>query len=157
MQKNSNLAYDLARFEQSSKKPAATQKKADIKVVKTVRRASPVKVAAIIAVVLAITGMMIYSQVVLTELGAQTTELNAELEKLQSENVRKTTELEGKMSLKNIEEYAVDELGLIKQEQSQVEYVNLSGGNKVEIKQKQDDSLWGKIKQSIQNLLEYLK
>ena len=157
MQKKSNLACDLARFEQSCKKPAATQKKADIKVVKTVRRASPVKVAAIIAVVLAITGMMIYSQVVLTELGAQTTELNAELEKLQSENVRKTTELEGKMSLKNIEEYAVDELGLVKQEQSQVEYVNLSGGNKVEIKQKLDDSLWGKIKQSIQNLLEYLK
>ena len=41
-------------------------------------------------------------------------------------------------------------------DQSQVEYVDLESGNKVEVKQQQDDSFWGSIKQAFQNLLEYL-
>ena len=157
MQKNSNLAYDFARFEPERKQSVAVEKKTEIKVVKkTARRASPAKIIVMLAVVLAIASMMIYNQVVLTELGDQTTTLNAELEKLQSEKIQKSTELESQMSLKNIEEYAVNNLGLVKMDQSQVEYVDLESGNKVEVKQQQDDSFWGSIKQVFQNLLEYL-
>lgn len=157
MQKNSNLAYDFARFEPERKQSVAVEKKTEIKVVKkTARRASPAKIIVMLAAVLAIASMMIYNQVVLTELNDQTTTLNAELEKLQSEKIQKSTELESQMSLKNIEEYAVNNLGLVKMDQSQVEYVDLESGNKVEVKQQQDDSFWGSIKQVFQNLLEYL-
>ena len=157
MQKNSNLAYDFARFEPERKQSVAVEKKTEIKVVKkTARRASPAKIIVMLAAVLAIASMMIYNQVVLTELNDQTTTLNTELEKLQSEKIQKSTELESQMSLKNIEEYAVNNLGLVKMDQSQVEYVDLESGNKVEVKQQQDDSFWGSIKQVFQNLLEYL-
>ena len=157
MQKNSNLAYDFARFEPERKQSVAVEKKTEIKVVKkTARRASPAKIIVMLAAVLAIASMMIYNQVVLTELNDQTTTLNTELEKLQSEKIQKSTELESQMSLKNIEEYTVNNLGLVKMDQSQVEYVDLESGNKVEVKQQQDDSFWGSIKQAFQNLLEYL-
>ena len=82
MQKNSNLAYDFARFEPERKQSVAVEKKTEIKVVKkTARRASPAKIIVMLAAVLAIASMMIHNQVVLTELNDQTTTLNTELEK----------------------------------------------------------------------------
>lgn len=52
-----------------------------------------------------------YSRAQLNELGAKVNSATKELEILKSENIRLQTELEEKISLKNVEEYATVELG----------------------------------------------
>ena len=60
----------------------------------------------------------------------------SELTDLQSEYIYLNYELESLVSLKNAEEYAETELGLIKLGQSQVEYVNLQSENTIETAEK---------------------
>ncbi len=45
-----------------------------------------------------------------------------------------------------MEEYAAAELGMDKLEPSQVEYVTLSEGDKAEVKEEADSSIWQQIK-----------
>ncbi len=68
---------------------------------------------------------------VLTETVNEISVAVKELEVLQSENVRLNMELEAMVSLKNIEEYATEQLGLSKLEKYQVSYVTLDEGERV--------------------------
>lgn len=155
MPKNTNLAYDLSKFEQ----PAERQvKKPQIKAVpktKAQAQLNPVKVVLCLLVVVAVTAAMIYSRVVLTETGDQINAYNKELQVLQSENIRIQTELDSKMSLKNIEQYSTEVLGLAKLDPGQVEYLNLADGNKAEVTKPADEGALSKIKDFFSGILEY--
>jgi cell division protein FtsL len=157
--RNSNLAYDFQRFEQTQKKVQSKPKpQSQIKVVpKTAAQISPAKIIVVLLMVLSVTAAILYSQVVLTQGNDQINAMNKKIEELDSETVRKSAELDAKMSLKNIEEYATSKLGLVKLEASQVQYVNLSNDNKFEIMTENKPTIWEKIKQSFTNIMEYIK
>ena len=75
-----------------------------------------------------------------------------------NEDVRLNMELEAMVSLKNIEEYATEELGLTKLENSQVSYVTLDEGERV-VTASGDQGLrvWERIKEGFSLLGEKLK
>ena len=117
---------------------------------------SPVKVLLFLMVIISLSFSVMYSRAQLNELGAKVNSATKELEILKSENIRFQTELEEKISLKNVEEYATVELGMEKMDASQVEYVTLTSGNQVEITEESDSSVWQKIKNFFDDMMEYI-
>ena len=56
---------------------------------------------------------------------------NSELVEIQSENVYLDYQIESMVSMKTAEEFAENELGLVRLSPAQVEYVNLENSNKI--------------------------
>ena len=77
--------------------------------------------------------IMIYSQVVLTELTCEVSFYENQIVELDTEYVRLQGELEAITSIKTLEEAAETKLGLAKIDSSQVEYVNLTGDDQISV------------------------
>lgn len=129
-----NLAYDLSLFERRKKKPDQ-QKKTPPKALPQ----SPLRTAAILFVRIvtgAAVGLVIssclYSRAILTETYDRITKANERLGQLQSESTRLGMELDGKVSIKNIEDYATQKLGLNRMDKYQTTYITLAGDDKIE-------------------------
>ena len=153
MRTNSNLAVKLPRQEEQVRQPEIVK----VPKVKPVSNPmSPVKVLLFLMVIISLSFSVMYSRAQLNELGAKVNSATKELEILKSENIRFQTELEEKISLKNVEEYATVELGMEKMDASQVEYVTLTSGNQVEITEESDSSVWQKIKNFFDDMMEYI-
>ena len=146
MTQNTNLAYDLQRFEEQTPK---TSPKLTVRTAQ--RPVHPVKNVMVAALALLMGFTLLYSQVVITELNGQIAAKQEELNTLQAENVRMQTELEGKMSLTEIEEKAVGEYGMVKPDNSQVSYVKLEQENKLEAT-KPEENIFEQIVRYIQDL-----
>lgn len=126
-----NAAYDLSQF-------AATQPRERVRVVKTGKelqaaadRRFLLQFAALTVAVIVLAVYTVYSNMLLTKTKALITKSTAELTELQSENVYLDYQIESMVSLSNAEEYAANELGLIKLDTAQIEYVNLEGSNRI--------------------------
>lgn len=154
-QHNSAAAYDLSRFEEHSERRT-------LRVVKNNRPApsllfglSPLAVIFTAVIVVSITALFIYNNVMLTEIGAQISVANQQYAELESENVRLKASLDNKMSTKSIEEAAEDRLGLVKVDRNQIEYINLAPNDVVEVAQKDlaDGNL---LERTVAKIKEYL-
>ncbi len=131
MAQKTNLAYDLERFEVHEDSEQARDIRAEI----TVRREKsihPAKIVLTAALALVMGFAVLYSQVIVTELNSEIHAAERQLNVLQAENVRMQTELEGKMSLKDIEARAIGEYGMVKPDGSQVSYVQFEQESKME-------------------------
>jgi cell division protein FtsL len=82
--------------------------------------------------------------------------LNSELNLAEAENVRLQSELESKMSAKNVEDYAENVLGMIKISSSQIEYIKIQTDDVVNIPQ-QEESIGTKIKKFFDKCVEYFR
>ena len=106
-----------------------------------------------LTVMLGIVGTFVYGQVRLSELtneiNLSTTEL-AEQESLYTQLKMKS---QSKLSLETVEEYAETQLGMRKLEQSQVEYISLSQGDKGQVLEGDSSENW---LTSIWNFIEQL-
>ena len=144
----SNLAYDLERFEQRTPVPA--QKPAIS--VRRERSVHPVKIMLVAVLALLMGCSLLYSRVVITELNEEINAAVTRLDVLHAEQVRMQTELDGKMSLAAIEETAIGEYGMVKPDGSQVSYVQVSTESKLEAKAK-EEGFFEKIANFIDGLL----
>jgi hypothetical protein len=81
--------------------------------------------------------------------------LNEKLDSAEAENVRLQSELDSKMSAKNIEEYA-QSLGMVKLNSSQIFYVKTQTGDVVTIPE-QEKGLIAKIKSLFDKCVEYFR
>ena len=88
---------------------------------------------AALALVAAFVVTMLYSRAVLTELNQQIAAQTNALADAQSENTRLSAQLDAKVSLRNVEEYATQALGMVSIDKSQITYVDLSEGDKIEL------------------------
>lgn len=152
---NDSSAYDLSMFEQRTERRT-------LRVVRNPRPApshlfglSPAVVLLVAVIVVAITSLFIYNNVVLTEIGAQIDSAARQVSELQSEGVRLQASLESKMSVKNIETSAENALGLVKLDRSQIEYINLAPDDVVEVAQ-QDLANSSILEKTIAKIKEYL-
>ena len=73
---------------------------------------------------------------------------------LESEKAYLEFTLESRMSLNEIEDYAVNVLGMVKMDSSQVEYVEIESENKTEFS---DDNLASKIEEAVEPVLSYFR
>ena len=73
----------------------------------------------------------VYSNMMLTKTKALIEKKNSELVEIQSENVYLDYQIESMVSMKTAEEFAENELGLVRLSPAQIEYVNLENTNKI--------------------------
>ena len=130
---NTSFAYDLSRFEaQTAEKRTQIEAVKKVKsntAVKAAPRISPLKAIACMLLVISVASALLYTRVLLTERISDVTEASAEYTKLEAEGTRMNLELEGKVSLKNAEEYAGTQLGMVKKDSKNVEYIRLTQEN----------------------------
>lgn len=130
-------AYDLNNFAAKTGEEHDKELKASsLRLIKNRRRekaVAPVRLIMAAALVVAIATVMIYSQVVLTELTAETNEYESMIGTLNTEYMRLGSELEASTSIKTLEESAEKNLGLSKIDSSQIEYVNLTGEDEITV------------------------
>lgn len=114
---------------------------------------SIVLVSALAAVLL---GTVIYSLDRRNTMYSRVSALNEELTLAEAENVRLQTELESKISAKNVEDYAENVLGMQKIDSSQIKYIKIQTDDVVTIPE-QDEGLLAKVKKFFDRCVEYFR
>ncbi len=101
-------------------------------------------------------GTVIYSLDRRNTVYSKVASLNNELTYARAENVRLQTELESKISAKNVEDYAENVLGMKKIDPSQIKYIEIQTDDVVSIPE-QDEGLIAKIKKFFDYCVEYFR
>ena len=131
------VAYNLETFAPKTAEQHDTELKTrSLRIIKNHRKAkvvAPIKVILASALAITVSVIMIYSQVVLTELTSEVSFYENQLTELNTEYVRLQGELEATTSIKTLEEAAETKLGLAKIDSSQVEYVSLTGADEISV------------------------
>ncbi len=128
---NNSVAYDLSRFEDRPR--TIVLEKVETPKTERVMGFSPKKLLLVGAIIVAITFVMIYNRVMLTEVTDEIAQANQTLATLQGENALLEMEIAQKMSLDNIEEYAVTNLNMGKVEQYQIESISLGQSDEISV------------------------
>ncbi len=138
----SSEAYDFALFE-PKRQQEAPQKQSNIielpkeKLEQNRRsRVNPIKaVSAFLSlmIMLGVVGTIVYGQVQLTELTERTNAATKTLNESESVYTQLKMKSDSRLSLQAVESYATDKLGMKKIEQSQVEPIALSKGDKTQV------------------------
>ena len=153
-------AYDFDRLEEYYSLPTAKVKQPpELRVVENRRireRGMLVRATVGFACILTIIAAIIYNNVMLTELTADIEQAQGQYEQLKTEHRRMQVEIEGKLSLRSVEETAVNQLGMAKVEAYQIEYVDLGGEDRVVLAREQQPTLPDKIFEAFESVLEYL-
>ncbi|MCQ2407608.1 MAG: hypothetical protein MJ065_03655 [Oscillospiraceae bacterium] len=101
-------------------------------------------------------GTVIYGRVQTNEVYTEIAALQAEYNDLVARNISMKSEMEGKLTVKNIEEYAEKTLGLMPLNQSQIEYIQLQTEDEVIITEP-EDNVFVSINDFLVNIWEYLR
>ncbi|MEA4911147.1 MAG: hypothetical protein VB092_00845 [Oscillospiraceae bacterium] len=120
-----SAAYDLTAFETAEQPRVRVRVVGNVGSNKRQMRAFRNKCIASVLAVFLLMCATVYSRMMLTETTARINSSTQTLKTLQSENAYLSYQLESTVSLKNAEEYAINELGLVKLGSGQIEYVNL--------------------------------
>jgi cell division protein FtsL len=155
----SNLAYDYQTYEQyeAQRRPASQQIRRVPKTRANEQSAvKPFNIILLVVVLLCIIGTFIFSRIQLTEISEQITVQSKILNEQKSENTRLNMELGNKLSLHKVEEYAIDKLGFVKVNASQIEYIKISDSNKIQVKNNNSSNVFVSISNWFDSFLEYL-
>lgn len=155
---NTSEAYDLSAYE------ALPQRKQtpNIKVVRSLRRKPSTmvtpRVVSSFIVVVTLFVLIVLNQVQLNEVSTQINILNAQLQELDSENVKMTSELESIISLPAIADYAKNELGMHKLDKYQSEYIYLHHEDKIELTEESPNASVGQqVQLSLTNVIHSIQ
>ena len=151
------VAYNLEAFApKTAEQHDKELKTRSLRIIKNRRKTkviAPVKIILASALAIVICVIMIYSQVVLTELTSEVSFYENQITELDTEYVRLQGELEATTSIKTLEEAAETKLGLAKIDSSQVEYVSLTGTDEISVAHTGGKYL---VKQYWDNFIEFI-
>ncbi len=152
-----NLAYDFSVYEpkkqEKADKPEIKMKKNPVPVA---RRQSAFRFIVMAAVFLLMAVGILYGKVETNRLFGDIRDLEDQLQNLKSENITLAAEYEGRTSLKNVEDYAENVLGLKKLDKAQVEYVELPADTVIEIVETENRNIFIIIRNWFNELMEKL-
>lgn len=171
-----NNAYDLGLFESGAapRRDPRRDRKEPPKP-KLVRRPAPtaeqmrahqkaafrqtMKIFSVSALVMLLFAARLYGNARLDELNHEYADLQEQLNIASSENTRLSMELQSRVSLDRVEEYATNVLGMVKQGSYQIEYVDLAGEDGVVIAGGEEaaDSSDNSSQSIIEKIKSYLK
>ncbi len=100
---------------------------------------------------------LLYSNAQLTEQVGEIEKLGEELLLLESEYAYQSFDMERRTSLNEVEEYAIRELGLIKNDNSRIEYIHLNSENELRVSEEPMAEWQQAISQNFMSILEYLR
>ena len=154
MQAGSNAAYDLSIYEPKER----VRQRPKLKVVQgrgtAVRSLMILKTVCIGVVMVALVVGILRNKAELTQLSAEITNATKDYTQLQSEYTLLSTQLESRGSLRALEEYATNRLGMTKLDQDQVVYLDNNANDRIEIVGRGEDSAF---RQTVTGIMEYLK
>ena len=107
-----------------------------------------------IAVIVSLVVGVIYTNAAITQTTNKIAQTQNAITELESEKAYLEFTLESRMSLDEIESYAINVLGMVKMDSSQVEYVEIESENKTEFG---EDKLADKIEQAVEPVLSYFE
>lgn len=151
-----NMAYDLSFYELEQERHIARKEKKEGILIKAQTKFSlgkRIMNIVSVAVVLSLMIALVATNAAITAYGSDITRVNAEITELESEKSYLEFTLESRMSLDEIEKYAVNNLGMVKMEVGQKKYVELESENKITVA---DSSVKEKLSQAMQPLMSYL-
>lgn len=130
-----SVAYDYSRFDNRTRVRKAAEQSVPVKEVKTKPRARVFTFGNVVTylMVLAVSGLIVFNYMQASMLSDQKAKLETQLDKLKTEETAMLTEQEKMFSLANIEAYAQQNLGMVKADKSQIEYVELSNPDTIKI------------------------
>lgn len=149
-----NLAYDISVYEPTPKKQQ--ERKIAVKKASNVKTISVAKSLFTAFAAMFLLCAILYGKVESSKLYGQMAELENQYKILTSENARMQTEIESKNSYENIEEYAINELGLQKINNSQKEYIEVQNEDVVKVVENKDKNVFISIKNWVCDVLEYI-
>lgn len=120
------------------------------------KKVSVVKIILGTLVCFTLLSAVIFSNVQQLQVTSEITQKQQEYNDLQSENVRMKSELAGKTSNKNVQEYAENVLGMHTLNSSQVEYMQIQKDDVVEIPES-EQNIFVKIKSWFDDFVAYLQ
>ena len=101
-------------------------------------------------------GTVIYGRVQLNEVYTEIGRLQTEYDDLNAKNISMRSEMEGKMTVKNIEDYAENVLGLRPLNQSQITYIQLQTEDEVTITEP-EENFFVRINDRLVGIWEFLR
>lgn len=163
---NSNLAYDLSVYEpkvvtkQKTELSPAQEPKPAIQVKRNpMPERSGINAFSVLfkaLVIVAVLYAVLYGKVETNRLFNEISSLQTELASLQGENIALAAEFESATSLKNVEDYAENVLGLQKLDKAQIEYVELESDTVIEIIETENKNIFVIVKNWFADVCEYL-
>ena len=128
---DTSVAYDISRFEGESRPQRIRVVKTGKELKAAADRKFVIELVALTVVLAVLAVYTVYSNMMLTKTKALIEKKNTELVEIQSENVYLDYQIESMVSMKTAEEFAENELGLVRLSPAQIEYVNLENTNKI--------------------------
>ena len=149
-------AYDLELFENRAQRP-----RAKVRAVRGKKRASrlnlqTVKTVAVAVVMAALVVGFLYSQATITELTVDIQNVQSDLVNEQSTYNYLSGVLDSKTSLRNVEQIAAGELGLVKVDRSQVTYFSLESESVINRPETAAQKITEFLNTGLLSLMEYL-
>ncbi len=158
-----STAYDLSLFDTAQRKerkpePKPEEYKPELKMVQTsaAKVGRPIAVILTAGLFLAVFIMFLYSKAQLSEVNLKVSEETAAYESAQMLNGQLKSELNGSVSIDNVEEYALKELGMQKVNASQERYAEMNIGVMTETAESEDENIFVSIFNWFGGVLEYL-
>lgn len=155
MKFNDNTAFVIEENEYSTADSRSNHSSNRLHRPRQSKKTNPIVVFVCGLVVTVLLFVMIYGKVQVSALYTQISDEKSVVDILESENVRMQSEIEGNMSLKNVESYAEDVLGLKKLEKSQIVYIQIQSEDVVQVVES-ESNVFVKIKEKFNSLVEYL-
>ena len=156
MNTQNNAAYDFDRFApQQSPKSNVVQMPAQPPAHRPHQKTAlrPVlRRVALCAVCFVLFGALIYNQMTINELNTTIQTKSAALDRSENEYIQLEMAAQSRMTLDEVERYAVDVLGMQKLQNNQIQYVRTNDQDKVEIADEPDQSIWARIQSWISRI-----
>lgn len=151
-----NVAYDLSMYEALLEPKPQKETKQQAKIVKIKNKYAFKNFVNIlsIAVIVSLVVGVIYTNAAITQTTNKIAQTQNAITELESEKAYLEFTLESRMSLDEIESYAINVLGMVKMDSSQVEYIEIESENKTEFG---EDKLADKIEQAVEPVLSYFE
>lgn len=157
-----NAAYDLSVYEPAVRRPEGAPNTNPNNARKRAPQPAPAKKQPIARFILTAGAAAIlmcaflHGNVQKSELFMQQSAIVAEIAELNEDNARLQAQLDTKTSLRNVEEYAENVLGLQKIDSAQMEYFELESTNVITVIEKENKGLFVAVKHWFRNALEYM-
>ena len=151
-----NVAYDLSFYESEQERYIARKEKKQSVIINAQTKFSlGRKILSVLslAVLLALVLGVVATNASITSYTTKIADEQEAIVQLESEKSYLEFTLESRMSLDEIEDYAINTLGMVKMDSSQKKYVELESENKIVVS---DNAVTEKLEEAIQPILSYL-
>ncbi|MGN0647637.1 MAG: hypothetical protein ACI4J3_03275 [Oscillospiraceae bacterium] len=153
-----DVSYDDARFPAEAGIMIATARRFGELIRSGIRRTpvAAIRVFFLAACALALLGGTIYGKVKTNEVYTALAVAQSEYDDLKASNVSLRSEIDGKTTVKNVEEYAEDVLGLMPLDDSQIKYIKIQTEDQVIIAEP-EQSIWEKLRENFRAVWAWLR